>query len=257
MTVWIDQPIWPAHGRHFAHVVSDASYVELHEVAHRAGLPSRAFDGDHYDVPEERWHDVVAAGANPTDGLDLARRLNASGLRLRKRKRDRGVARHLDVPFLGGASHVDLVLSREPIDPDRVRASLLFVRDAAGAFAAVYSVLRDQWGSPGGGREPDEDPADTAVRETYEETGLVIARDALLPCGYERFTTSTPNRLFSRDAPYLQVYRATLSATAPALTGGDSGIRETRWMSPREYAAHCSPLFWWPLAVAVFPELAD
>jgi hypothetical protein len=36
-------------------------------------------------VPDVRWHDAVAAGAKPTSGVDLARRLNASGLRLRKR----------------------------------------------------------------------------------------------------------------------------------------------------------------------------
>lgn len=255
MTVWIDQPIWPAHGRHFAHLVSDASYLELHEVARRAGLPARAFDGDHYDVPDERWHEVVAAGATPTNGLDLARRLNASGLRLRKRKRDRGVARHLDVDFPNGPSHVDLVLSGVPVDPDRVAASMLFVRDAAGSFAAVYSVRRDQWGSPGGWREPGEGPLENAIRETWEETGLLVDPDTVVPCGYERFTPLTADNIITPEAPYLQVYRTTLGATTPALTDGDSGIRETRWMTPREYAAHCGRLFWWPLAVAVFPDL--
>lgn len=257
MTVWIDQPIWPAHGRHFAHLVSDTSYGELHEVAQRAGLPPRAFDGDHYDVPDERWHRVVAAGATPTDGVDLARRLNASGLRLRKRKGDRGVARHLDVKVGYGSSHVDLVLSPQPVDPARVMASMVFVRDALGSFAAVYSVRRDQWGSPGGWREPGEAPLESAIREAHEETGLVIDPGQVAPCGYERFTPLTEDAVFRSEAPYLQVYRTTLSETAPALTDGDSGIRETRWMSPREYAAHCGPLFWWPLAVAVFPELGE
>lgn len=256
MTVWIDRPIWPAHGRHFSHLASDTGYDELHDLARRAGLPHRAFDGDHYDVPDERWHEVVDSGAVPTSGPDLVRRLNASRLRLRKRKGDRGIARHLDIPFLGGLTDVDLVLSRRPIDPDRVGASMLFVRDDAGSFAAVYSVLRDQWGSPGGGREPDEDPAGTAVRETQEETGLVLRPDDLQACGYERFTTLTPNRLFTRQVPYLQAFRAQLSETAPDLTEGDSGIRETRWVTPREYAALCGTLFWWPLAVAVFPDLA-
>ncbi|HET8593766.1 MAG TPA: DUF4031 domain-containing protein [Intrasporangium sp.] len=257
MTVWIDRPIWPAHGRHFAHLVSDASYLELHEVARRAGLPARAFDGDHYDVPDERWRHAVEAGATPTTGPDLARRLNASGLRLRKRKRDRGVARHLHVDFPNGPSHVDLVLSHEPIDPTKVMASMLFVRDAVGAFAAVYSVRRDQWGSPGGWREPGEEPLENAIRETHEETGLLIDREAVAACGYERFTPLTPDNVIGTDAPYLQVYRTTLSATAPALTEGDDGIRETRWLTPREYAAHCGRLFWWPLAVAVFPDLGE
>lgn len=255
MTVWIDQPIWPAHGRHFAHLASDSSYLELHEVARRAALPARAFDGDHYDVPGERWHDVVAAGATPTSGVDLVRRLNASGLRLRKRRGDKGIVRHLDVEFADGRSHVDLVLSAKPVDPSRVVAAMLFVRDCAGSFAAVYSVRRDQWGSPGGWLEPGEGPVETAVRETYEETGLRIDRDAVVACGYERFTPLPTDDPMRPAAPYLQAYGTTLRATAPALTGGDSGIRETRWMTPREYAAHCGRLFWWPLAVAVFPEL--
>ncbi|WP_347351202.1 DUF4031 domain-containing protein [Intrasporangium sp.] len=256
MTVWIDQPSWPAHGRHFAHLISDSSYEELHELARRAELPVRAFDGDHYDVPDARWHEVVAAGARPTDGLDLARRLNASGLRLRKRRGDRGVARRLGVPIPGGPGHVDLVLSDQPVDPARVMGAMLFVRDAVGSFAAVYSIRRGQWGSPGGGREPGEDPLVTAVRETQEETGLVVASDTVVACGYERFTPLHPGGPISTRAPYLQAYRTRLRATAPALSDGDSGIRETRWMSPGEYAAHCRPLFWWPLAVAVFPELA-
>ncbi len=257
MTVWIDQPCWPAHGRHFAHLVSDSSYAELHEVAHRAGLPPRAFDGDHYDVPDALWHEVVAAGATPTTGQDLARRLNDSGLRLRKRKSDRGVARRLDVVFAGQLGHVDLVLSHQPAPPTRVMGSMLFVRDVVGSFAAVYSIRRAQWGSPGGGREPDEAPIETAIRETYEETGLLIEPDAVVPCGYERFTPADPAGPITPAAPYLQAYRTTLSARAPDLSDGDSGIRETRWMTPREYAAHCGQLFWWPLAVAVFPDLGE
>ncbi len=68
MTIWIDQPIWPRHGTVFAHVVSDASFDELHAFATGAGLPPRSYHGDHYDVPQERFAQVVAAGATPTTG---------------------------------------------------------------------------------------------------------------------------------------------------------------------------------------------
>ena len=44
MTVWIDQPIWPAPGRLFAHLASDTSYEELPAVARAAQLHPRAFD---------------------------------------------------------------------------------------------------------------------------------------------------------------------------------------------------------------------
>lgn len=257
MTLWIDEPIWPAHSRHFCHLVSDTSYDELHELAALAGLPRRAFDGDHYDVPEERWHDVVRAGALPTTGPDLVRRLNESGLRLRKRKSDRGIVRHLDVPFPNGSSDVDLVLAREPIAEHRVFGSMVFLRDAGGHFAAVYSIRRDEWGSPGGWREPGETPAENAVREAWEETGLVVAPHAVVPVGYERFTPRTVDNVITPEAPYLQVYRTEIQLERPELTQGDDGIRETRWASPAEFAELCRHLFWWPLAEAIFPHLAD
>ena len=33
MTVYIDPPTWPGHGRLWSHLVSDTSYAELHEFA--------------------------------------------------------------------------------------------------------------------------------------------------------------------------------------------------------------------------------
>jgi hypothetical protein len=85
VTILIDEPIWPAHDTVWAHLVSDASYDELHAFAAAQDIPRRGFDHDHYDVPESRWHDLVAAGAQPVTGLDLARRLEHSGLRVSQR----------------------------------------------------------------------------------------------------------------------------------------------------------------------------
>ena len=85
MTVLIDEPIWPAHGTVWAHLVSDTSLAELHEFAAAAGIPARGFDNDHYDVPRERWHDLVAQGAEPVTGRELLRRLQVAGLRVRQK----------------------------------------------------------------------------------------------------------------------------------------------------------------------------
>ncbi|MDV3221559.1 DUF4031 domain-containing protein [Intrasporangium sp.] len=255
MTLWIDEPIWPAHGRHFAHLVSDSSYAELHAFARAVGLHPRSFDGDHYDVPDARWAEVVAAGATVTTGVDLTRRLNASGLRLRKRRGDRGLARYLDLPFPNGPSDVDLIASTRPVPEAEVFAAMLFVRDAEGHFAAVHSIRRAQWGSPGGWREPGETPIDNALRETHEETGLRVERSRVRVVGYERFTPRTPDNIIDPRRPYLQVYRTELTEVRPALTGGDEGIHETRWVTPAEYAELCSQLFWWPLAAAAYHDL--
>ena len=87
MTVLIDQPIWPAHGMLWAHIVSDSSLDELHAFAERAGIPRRGFDHDHYDVPERKWDELVAMGAEPVGVRDLVERLQASGLRVSQRQK--------------------------------------------------------------------------------------------------------------------------------------------------------------------------
>lgn len=83
MAVLIDPPLWPAHGTRFSHLVSDTSLLELLRFADANGVPVRAFDHDHCDVPERRHADLVAAGAEPVAPSELLRRLVASGLRVR------------------------------------------------------------------------------------------------------------------------------------------------------------------------------
>jgi hypothetical protein len=82
--ILIDPPSVPRYGRVWSHLASDVSYAELHEFARRVGVPERGFDRDHYDVPSERYDDVVAAGAVPISSRELVVRLVRSGLRRRK-----------------------------------------------------------------------------------------------------------------------------------------------------------------------------
>ena len=85
MTVLIDTPVWPFRGRRWSHMVSDVDYGELHAFAQEAlEIPRRAFQGDHYDVPEELYDRAVAAGAEPVGCRELLQRLLAAGLRLKK-----------------------------------------------------------------------------------------------------------------------------------------------------------------------------
>jgi len=83
--VLIDPPTWPAHETVWSHLVSDLSYAELHDFAARAGVPRRAFDHDHYDVPQARYDELVALGATPVTGRELVLRLIRSGLRVAQR----------------------------------------------------------------------------------------------------------------------------------------------------------------------------
>ncbi|WP_457963992.1 DUF4031 domain-containing protein [Arthrobacter sp. D1-29] len=96
MAIFLDPPLWPAHGTHFSHLISDSSLEELHAFASAAGIPERAFDCDHYDVPERRIEDLVAAGAVPVEGRILVRKLISSGLRIPARQRNGS----LKVPLL-------------------------------------------------------------------------------------------------------------------------------------------------------------
>lgn len=63
-------------------MVSDTDLEELHTFADRVGIPRRAFQGDHYDVPEELRPAVLEAGAVAVESRELVRRLRSAGLRL-------------------------------------------------------------------------------------------------------------------------------------------------------------------------------
>jgi hypothetical protein len=81
VTVLVDAAIWPFEGRKWAHLVSDTSFEELHEFAEQLGIPRRAFQGDHYDVPTEYRDRAIALGAEAVPSRELVRRLRAAGLR--------------------------------------------------------------------------------------------------------------------------------------------------------------------------------
>ncbi len=144
MSILIDPPSWPAHGTLFSHLVSDASLDELHGFARANGLPERAFDKDHYDVPQKRHDDLVRAGALRVPATELVRRLIASGLRVRARERPE----RLDAVLLARWEALDLAapaLGRELLarwsEEQRVyhdRAHLLAVLTSLDALTGTH-----------------------------------------------------------------------------------------------------------------------
>lgn len=142
MTVLIDPPNTAGHGRLWSHLASDASFEELHRFAAALGIPARGFDRDHYDVPAERYDEVVAAGAVPVSSRELIRRLKAAGLRRRKAEvlRPRRAGQSLVRPRrLVPGDVVAVVAPSGPVPADRLEAGLavlvswgLEVREAAG-----------------------------------------------------------------------------------------------------------------------------
>ncbi|MCP2264845.1 DUF4031 domain-containing protein [Promicromonospora thailandica] len=155
MTVFIDPPAWPAHGTLFSHLVSDGSLRELRLFARAAEVPDRALDLDHYDVPASRYDDLVAAGAVPVDGGDLARRLAGSALRVsgaeRKRAKRAALLTRWDAlwadPSLARKAGEDLVDRwREPHRVYHSPLHLAVALDALDTLAAESGVAeRTAW----------------------------------------------------------------------------------------------------------------
>jgi hypothetical protein len=92
--LYVDRPLWPAHGRLWAHMISDVSVRELHAFAELLGAPRRGFDRDHYDIPAERVPVAVWLGAAMVSSREISRRLRLAGLRRPKHltaRPDRGI----------------------------------------------------------------------------------------------------------------------------------------------------------------------
>lgn len=77
----MDPAVWPWRGQRWAHLVSDVSYAELHAFAERLGVPRRAFQGDHYDVPAHLREQALLLGAEAVPARELLLRLRGAGLR--------------------------------------------------------------------------------------------------------------------------------------------------------------------------------
>lgn len=131
MTLLIDPPTWPARGRLWSHLVSDESAEELHAFAAAAGIPPQAFERDHYDVPEQYYDDLVAAGAVPVGSRDVVTALDAAGLRLRKgealvpRRPGRPLLRP---PRLRPGDRVTVVAPSGVVAADRLEAGVAVLR---------------------------------------------------------------------------------------------------------------------------------
>ncbi|GLU46235.1 DUF4031 domain-containing protein [Nocardiopsis ansamitocini] len=90
MSVFIDPPAWPGpRGLLWSHLISDASYAELHAFARALGVSERAFERDHYDVPETLYSRALHLGAAPVPARTIVARLHAAGLRRRKNAQPR------------------------------------------------------------------------------------------------------------------------------------------------------------------------
>ncbi len=151
MSVLVDPPAWPAHGRLWSHLVSDESLGELHAFAGRIGVPRRGFDRDHYDVPAEAYDAIVAAGALPVSSRELLDRLRRAGLRQRRNetpgRRVPGQAL-LRPPRLTRGSRVAVVAPAGPVPSARLDRGLSVLRGWGLRVRVIGSVADAEPGLP-------------------------------------------------------------------------------------------------------------
>ncbi|MDN5763135.1 MAG: DUF4031 domain-containing protein [Microlunatus sp.] len=127
MTVFVDPPTWPGHGRLWSHLISDTSYAELHAFAASVGIPLRAFERDHYDVIADRYAMVVAAGARPATSREIVTMLHLAGLRRRRRSVLAPPQGRVWPRSLVEGDLVAVVTPSGPVDPDRLARGIAAV----------------------------------------------------------------------------------------------------------------------------------
>jgi len=239
----IDPPAWPAHGRLWSHLVSTTSYAELHEFAQRAGISRRAFEGDHYDIPQERHADVVAAGASPVEGRELLVALRDSGLRIAKRTRERVVHSTPGAPWLPPGSRADVIASRQVDAPPRT----VMVRAVVRGDRGLLVVAR-----------PDGTGVDLPTRAVERGENAARALDALgaglrigargaTLLGYVRNVVPTPGPGYPWPVP-----TACFALFALSTNGAEPATGT--WCPPESQEVELGERHWWPL---VRPETSS
>jgi hypothetical protein len=236
VTIWIDPPAWPAHGRLWSHLISDQSSAELHEFAAAQGVSRRAFEGDHYDVPQERYADLVTAGARPVGGRELARILRGSGLRIQKRTRERVVSSVPDAPWLPPGSRADVIASRQ----DSAPSNTVVIRLAVLRDEDLLVVTR-----PDGGLDlPSKRIGDAGVVVALAQLRQSVLRSTDDPAprlvGYVRNTVPSAGQEYPWPTPQacFAVFVEHGAVGQPA---------EGVWLSWDRARAELSERHWWPL----------
>ena len=85
----------------------------------------------------------------------------------------------------------------------RNSARSIIIRD--GKVAMIHSLKYDYYKFPGGGIEHGEEPVDAMIRETREESGLIVIPEAIQEYGYVhriQKSDSDPSEIFIQDNFY-------------------------------------------------------
>ena len=254
MSIFIDPPVWPAHGTVFSHLISDTSLAELHDFAAKTGISPRAFDADHYDVPAYRYEGLVRAGAREVSGSRLTRILIDSGLRVPLRERPNKIRPRLmrawDSLLPGHTALGEDLLERYE-QPHRKYHTSVHLSEMLTALKTLYkrhhtatprAVLLAAWfydavyeANPGEDEAASADLARTALTP-LASTGFLTNREVTaiahlieltashqLADGIEEYTSGALTR--ADAAFFLDADLAILAADSPRYTRYVAGVR--------------------------------
>ena len=254
MSIFIDPPVWPAHGTVFSHLISDTSLAELHDFAAKTSISPRAFDADHYDVPAYRYEGLVRAGAREVSGSRLTRILIDSGLRVPLRERPNKIRPRLmrawDSLLPGHTALGEDLLERYE-QPHRKYHTSVHLSEMLTALKTLYKrhhtatpreVLLAAWfhdavyeANPGEDEAASADLARTALTP-LASTGFLTNREVTaiahlieltashqLADGIEEYTSGALTR--ADAAFFLDADLAILAADSPRYTRYVAGVR--------------------------------
>lgn len=254
MSIFIDPPVWPAHGTVFSHLISDTSLAELHDFAAKTSISPRAFDADHYDVPAYRYEGLVRAGAREVSGSRLTRILIDSGLRVPLRERPNKIRPRLmrawDSLLPGHTALGEDLLERYE-QPHRKYHTSVHLSEMLTALKTLYkrhhtatprAVLLAAWfhdavyeANPGEDEAASADLARTALTP-LASTGFLTNREVTaiahlieltashqLADGIEEYTSGALTR--ADAAFFLDADLAILAADSPRYTRYVAGVR--------------------------------
>jgi 8-oxo-dGTP diphosphatase len=108
-------------------------------------------------------------------------------------------------------------------DPERVDVAYALIVDPETDKILIVGYRDAGWSLPGGAREPGETLAETAIRETMEEAGVVVAVERLISV-----VEKLPN---PHDVFF--VFYATIIAGTPTATD-DEKMDRFKWVDAQE-----------------------